>query len=260
MDRPLPRVGVVGVGELGGGIARSLLRAGHAVRFHDPQPDAGAGLPALGARRAATVAELAAAVDVVALVVVDDAQVRQVVRALGEAARPGLALAIHSTVAPHTAQAAAEALAPRGVSVLDAPVSGGPEAAEAGTLTIMVGGSDEALRRCRPLLDAIGDEVVALGPVGAGSAAKLANQLMLCGSWLFAREALALAGACGVDEAAMLRVARSSTGSSWALQHWEALSGPHFRELIGKDLRLALETAEQVGARCAAAGRVSGHL
>jgi 3-hydroxyisobutyrate dehydrogenase-like beta-hydroxyacid dehydrogenase len=255
MARAPLTVGVVGVGNLGDGIACALLRAGHPVRFLDPRPDAGGGILELGGRRADTLAGLAADVDVVLAVVVNDEQVGEVVSGIADAARPGLTLVIHSTVAPATAQAAAERLEPLGVVVLDAPVSGGPDAAREARLTIMVGAAEEAFQRCRPLLEAIGDDIFHLGPVGAGSAAKLANQLMLYGNWLFAGQALELAGACGIDEATMLRVARSGTADSWGLRNFERL-GAHFEELIGKDVRLCLQTADRLGARCDAARRI----
>jgi 3-hydroxyisobutyrate dehydrogenase-like beta-hydroxyacid dehydrogenase len=251
------RVGVIGVGNLGDGIARSLLRAGHPVAFVDPHPDAGAGLAELGGRRCAGVAALAADADVLLAVVVHDEQLREVVAAVAGAARPGLTLVVHSTVAPATVQEVAGHLEPLGVTVVDAPVSGGPDKAQAGTLTIMVGASEEAVERCRPLLEAIGNEVFHLGPVGTGSAAKLANQLMLYGCWLFAGQALELAQASGIDEATMLRVARTATADSWALRNWERLGG-HFEELIGKDVRLFLQTAERVGADVGAARRIAG--
>lgn len=257
MDGPPLTVGILGVGVLGDAIARALLRAGHAVGFFDPRPEAGGGLPELGGRRADAVAQLAAQAEVVLAVVADDAQLRAVTEEIAAAACPGLTLVVHSTVAPTTVQATAERLQPLGVAVLDAPVSGGPDRAQAGTLTIMVGGDEAVLGRCRPLLQAIGEDVFHLGPVGAGAVAKLANQLMLYGNYLFVGQALALADACGIDQSTMREVARTATADSYALRNWERF-GDHFHELIAKDVGHAFAAAQRVGADVDAARRAAG--
>jgi 3-hydroxyisobutyrate dehydrogenase len=249
--------GVVGVGHLGEGIARALLGAGQAVGFFDVRAEAGDGLIELGGRRAATLGELAAQADVLLVVVVDDAQVHAVAGEVAAAARPGLTLVVHSTVDPTTVQAVAERLEPLGVAVLDAPVSGNATKAQAGIVTIMVGGEEAVLERCRPLFDVIAGDVFHLGPLGAGSVAKLANQLMLYGNCLFVGQALALARASGIEESAMLAIARTATADSYALRNWERF-GEHFHTLIAKDVGLALATAARTGADVEAARRAAG--
>lgn len=250
-------VGVAGVGSLGDGIARSLLRAGYPVGFLDPRPEAGTGLVELGGRRAATLADLAAQADAIHVAVVDDGQVREVVDGIAAVACPGLTVIVHSTVAPATMQAVAERLRPLGVAVLDAPVSGGPEKAQSGLLTIMLGGEKVVVERCRPLLETIGDEIFHLGPVGTGAVAKLANQLMLYGNWVFVGQALGLASACGIDDSTMRAVARAATADSWALRNWDLL-GERFGEVIAKDVELALAIAARAGVDVEAARRVTG--
>jgi 3-hydroxyisobutyrate dehydrogenase-like beta-hydroxyacid dehydrogenase len=256
-QEPPLAAGVIGVGHLGEGIARSLVTAGHAVGFFDVRSEAGDALVELGARRAATLAELAARADVLLAVVVDDAQVREVAEGVAGAARPGLTLVVHSTVDPATVQEIAERLDALGVAVLDAPVSGNAAKAQAGVATIMVGGEQAVLERCRALFEVIADDIFHLGPLGAGSVAKLANQLMLYGNCLFVGQALALAQASGIDERAMLAIARTATADSYALRNWERF-GEHFHELIAKDVGLALATAARTGADVEAARRAAG--
>lgn len=216
-------VGLVGVGDMGGGIADALLAAGFALVVHDVEPERVRRLVEAGATSAASVAELAAGCGVICLVVVDDEQVREVGSAAVAAAQPGAIVVVHSTVRPTTATALAELAAQRGVALIDAPVSGGSERAQRGLLSVMVGGDDEVVAACWPLLDAIGGHVVHVGPVGSGLAVKLVNNLITIGSYALHLEAMELAAAYGVDEDTVAAVVTASAGDSRLMRTWGRL-------------------------------------
>jgi len=215
------QVGFAGLGNLGEPMARALLGDGWALTVLDPRPGPADALAADGARKAEAPRDLAGC-DVVALVVPDDAAVDAVLVESGllEALAPGGLVVVHSTILPASARRLAATAAERGVGVLDAPVSGGADRALAGDLTVMVGGEADVVERARPLLDTVGSEVRHVGPSGAGSATKLANQLMLFSALAGVHEALDLARAYDVEEAAVLGAVASGTGASWAASHW----------------------------------------
>lgn len=205
-------VGVIGLGQIGAGVARSVARAGHEVVVCDVRPEVVAGFADVAAP-AATPAELAAQVDVVAVAVVDDAQVHEVLSgpdgALG-AARPGTTVLILSTVSPDAIADAAAAAARVGADVVDCGVSGGPGAASKGSLVAMVGGDEAVVERIRPVLDGFTSLAVHMGPLGAGLQAKLARNLVQYGSWMAAYEGQALAEAAGIDLGKLAQVIRAS--------------------------------------------------
>ncbi|HVT41576.1 MAG TPA: NAD(P)-dependent oxidoreductase [Acidimicrobiales bacterium] len=197
----LPRVGVIGLGDMGGGIATSLIRGGVAVTVCDVREEATAPFRE-GAGVAATPAALAAASDVVLVVVFNDAQVRAVLQGpdgVFAGAAPGTVALIISTIPTASVLELRAAGADHGVSVLDCGVSGGPDASASGELVCMIGGSAEEVERVRPVLDVISCLVLHMGPPGAGLAAKLARNLITYGSWLAAYEAQELAEAAGID-------------------------------------------------------------
>jgi 3-hydroxyisobutyrate dehydrogenase len=248
------RVGFVGLGNIGKPMALRLAAAeGVELWVHDVAPEPVAELTAAGARAAATVADLAGAVDVVHVMVRDDDQVRDVAREVGDRA----VLVIHSTVAPGT-PAELEAA---GAAVLDAPVSGGPVGAAEGTLAIMVGGSEEAFKAARPALEVMGSKVVHAGPLGAGTRMKLARNLMHFVAFTAATEAQRLADAAGLDLVALGEVVRHTdavTGGPGAIMHrdttaplrpddfWHGVF-EHVRALGEKDLRFATALAHELG-------------
>ncbi len=181
-----------------------------------------------------------------------DAQVRSVLAELLDAVDDahGPVVAVHSTMGSRTAGELALSAAARGVALVDAPVSGGADGAAAGTLAIMVGGSDEAFASVRPVMSAMAAKVVHVGPIGAGTRFKLARNLMHCASYAAATEAQRLAEAAGLDIVAlgdMVRHTDAITGGPGAIMHrdttaelepgtfwYEAFE--HLRELAGKDL------------------------
>jgi 3-hydroxyisobutyrate dehydrogenase-like beta-hydroxyacid dehydrogenase len=201
-------------------------------------------------------AALGAASDVVGICVMGDADVEEVVlRDDGVLAgmAPGGVIAIHSTVHPDTCRALAARAAGVGVDVLDAPVSGGGVAAAAGSLLVMVGGSDEATARCRPVFETFGNPVVHLGPVGSGQMAKLINNLVFTAQLSMALETFALGEDLGMDKIALGDLLSHGTGASRALAILTAsgvdLSGLRAHgHTLRKDVALARDVAHQHGA------------
>jgi 3-hydroxyisobutyrate dehydrogenase-like beta-hydroxyacid dehydrogenase len=210
---------------------------------------------------AGTVAEVAQACGVISVMVRDDAQVRAVVADIASAARPGTIVAIHSTIAPATATDLAGEVASAGIEVVDAPVSGGAMGAASGELAAMVGGSDEAVERCREVFGAWASLVAHMGPVGAGTRAKLARNLLHFVSFAAVGEAMRIADAGGVDLLALGNVVRHSdkvTGGPGAIMIRDTTEPiepgdglrpifTHTRELGAKDLRHAIDLAAELG-------------
>lgn len=245
------KVGFVGLGNIGRPMAARLAAADDIdLWVYDVVREPVEELEAAGARGADSISALAMRSDVVCVMVRDDDQVRAVAAEVG----PGTPLVVHSTVAPATP---AE-LAAQGLTVLDAPVSGGAMGAAEGTLAIMVGGSAEAFALARPALDAMSSYVVHAGPLGAGTRMKLARNLMHFVAFTAATEAQRLAEACGLDLVELGRVVRHTdaiTGGPGAIMHrdttapipegdfWRGVF-EHVTALGEKDLGLAVELAE----------------
>lgn len=180
------RVGFIGLGTMGAPMARRLLEAGHDVVVHNRTREREEPLAALGAGRAASPRECAAGREVVFTMVSDTPDLEQVV--LGETGavhglERGAVLVDMSTVSPAATRRIADELRGRGVAMLDAPVSGGSEGAQKGTLSIMVGGPAEALERVRPLLEVLGRTITHVGDSGAGQVAKAVNQVIIAGTY-----------------------------------------------------------------------------
>ena len=196
------RVGFVGLGVMGRPMARHVLDAGFALAVHSRSPGPVEALVAAGATAGASPAEVARASDVIVLMLPDPPDVETVLFGSGgieEGARPGTVVVDMSTGDPILTREWAARLAGRGVALLDAPVSGGEAGAIAGSLSIMVGGSAEALERARPVLAAMGSRIVHIGDSGAGQIAKACNQLVVASTIQAVGEALVLARAAGVD-------------------------------------------------------------
>ncbi len=215
------RVGFVGLGNLGLPMVTALARAGWPVTAYDLRPDVVRAAADRGASGAQSLADLAGC-RVLALAVPDDKAVTSIVRAPGvlDALADDPLVVVHSTVLPDTAATLGEFAADNEVGFVDAPVSGGAERAEKGALTVMAGADAEALAHAGPYLDAIADHVVHVGAPGAGSAVKLANQLMMFAALAGAHEAIELAQAYDVDPDTVLKVASTSTGDSWVARSW----------------------------------------
>src|SRR5246500_766347 len=168
-------VGFIGLGSQGGPMAERIVEAGFPTTLWARRPASLEPYADTAAKTAGSPAELAAASDLVCLCVVGDDDVREVLYGqtgvLAGLAADGI-VAIHSTVHPDTCREVAESAAKHGISVIDAPVSGGSPAAEAGTLLVMAGGDEDAVERCRPVFATYADPIVYLGPLGSGQVAK----------------------------------------------------------------------------------------
>lgn len=258
------RVGFIGLGNIGAPMARRLLDLPGGLVVCDVVPEACEPLVAAGATAVATPRAVAeAGATVISVMVRDDDQVREVITGpdgILAAAAAGTVVAVHSTVEDTTAQALAAQAEPAGVHVIDAPVSGGSMGAHAGTLAFMVGGPEEAIDLARPALDAMGGLLVHAGPVGAGTRAKIARNLVTFVSYAAVGEAQRLAEAAGLDLADLGNVVRHSDaitggpGAIWLRGTADPLPADdplraifeHACGLGEKDLALALELGERL--------------
>lgn len=253
-DRPArPRVGVVGLGAMGLGMAHSLRRAGYDVGVHDLRPEVAEDFARGGGTAFASPGDLAAAVDVVVGVVVNAAQVESVLFGADGAAarlRPGAVFVMCSTVDPGWSAQLGARLAGSGVLYLDAPISGGAVRAAAGELTMMTSGSAEAYAVADPVLEAMSGTVYRLGEqAGLGSKVKIVNQLLAGVHIAAAAEAMALGLKAGVPAEALYEVITHSAGNSWMFENRMAhvLAGDYTPlsavDIFVKDLGLVLDSA-----------------
>src|SRR3984893_6580693 len=229
-----PRVGFVGLGDMGGRIARRIAMAGYPLTVFDMREDAMAEVVQAGATAADDVAGLAAASDVVCICVVDDEQVRSVVAQV--APRDGLVVLIHSSLLPETVRDIAVDIGPAGALVVDAPVSGSRPAADDGTLTALVGGESKVVDSLRPLLASYCANVIHAGELGSGSLLKIANNVLLHMNHLVAVEAARFARGHGIAESALIEAANVSSGRSWVTETWGLIDDMLFdHPLAGTD-------------------------
>ena len=255
-------VGFIGLGNIGAPMATRLLAWPDGLVVHDVRPEACDPYVARGATAATTPAELAAAAEVISVMVRDEDQVRDVLSGsdgLLSTAAPGTVVAVHSTISADGAAALAAVAAEAGVELVDAPVSGGAMGAHDGTLAIMVGGSDAAMERCREPFALMGTLVAHFGPVGSGTNAKIARNLITFASFAVVGEAQRLAEAAGVDLGRLGDVVRHSDGvtggagavmlrpSAGVMSDDDGLRPifEHTASLGAKDLELALELASE---------------
>lgn len=250
-------VGFIGLGIMGSGMAASLLRRGYEVTVHNRTRAAEAELVAVGATAAESPAEVARRARVVMLCLSDTAAVEAVLfgpDGLAEALQAGSHVIDTSTIAASATRRHAQRLAERGISLVDAPVSGGQAAAHSGELSCMAGGTEAAFDHCLPYLQAIATRVLRMGDNGAGQVAKACNQVAVSAVMLGVAEAFALARANGVDptavrEALLGGAARSNILEKNAVRLLQDDYKPGFRAgLMHKDLRLALECGTDAGA------------
>ena len=264
----MKRLGFVGVGAMGGRMAPHLLRAGHEVGVVDVSEEAVERAVSHGAFRAPGPAELAATCEIVFTSLPTGAEVNDVYMGEGglmEAVGEGGLLIDLSTVAPETSRALAGEAASRGARAIDAPVSGGVMGAEAASLTIMVGGPQEAFDAARPVLALLGKKVIHVGDHGAGQVAKLCNNLIAGVTMVAAAEAFAMGGASGVDPKILHEAIRASSGGGWVMEKDppypglvdDAPSSKGFEagftvDLMLKDMSLAVSTLMSLGLPCPA--------
>lgn len=248
-------VGVIGLGSMGAGVAKSLLRAGYAARVCDIRADAMAALVAEGAVACASPADLGAACDVVIVLVVNAAQAETVLFGEQGAAtkmRRGSAVVMSVTAAPDVAINFAARLTGRGILMLDGPVSGGAAKAASGEMTIMASGTAEVFAKCESVFKAIATKVYRLGDApGAGSRIKMINQLLAGVHIAAAAEAMALGIKAGADPEVLYEVICNSAGGSWMFQNRvpHILAGDYAPlsavNIFVKDLGIVLDAARK---------------
>jgi 3-hydroxyisobutyrate dehydrogenase-like beta-hydroxyacid dehydrogenase len=252
------KVGFIGVGNMGGPMCRNIIRnTNHEVIVFDLDPAALGACTALGASAAASVADVAGRCDVV----ITSLPMPRVVEAvtigpdgIAANARAGSVFIDLSTNSPATAKRVHEGMTAKGIAMLEAPVSGGTARAKDGTIVIMVGGDAAVFEQQLPLLKSFSGEVVHVGPIGMGSAAKLINNMLAFCNAAAAAEALMLGKRVGIDLHKLDAVIRNASGMSSA---YNGMATKAFKgefqatfalDLAHKDLRLALEMADEVGA------------
>jgi 3-hydroxyisobutyrate dehydrogenase-like beta-hydroxyacid dehydrogenase len=252
------KVGFIGLGAMGAPMAARVVKAGFQTftTIHKCREPAEA-LASLGATIVSTPAEVARAADVVITILPADAELKDAVlgaKGLREGFSAGKALIDMTTATAMSLREVERTLAPAGVRVLDAPVSGGTPAAAQGTLTIIVGGDTDLLEQYRPLLESMGSRIVHVGPLGQGKIVKMVNQMMAALHLLTIGEAFALGIQCGADAATMYSVIKDSSGYSRMMDlrlPGFLLAGsfqPGFKlDLMKKDVNLALDSARAAG-------------
>jgi len=258
-------IGFIGLGNMGLPMAQNLIKAGHTVQGFDVGKTQLDALAESGGRVAASAKAAASGVDVVITMLPAGQHVREVY--LGAdgvlaAAGPNTLLIDSSTIDVETARNVAAAAAKKGLAMLDAPVSGGTGGAQAGTLTFMCGGSDDAFARAKPLLEKMGKTIVHAGGAGNGQAAKICNNMILGVSMIAVSEAFVLAEKLGLDAQKLYDISSKSSGQCWSLTSYCPVPGPvpaspanrDYRAgftaaMMLKDLKLAQEAAGAAGAR-----------
>src|SRR5262245_29112858 len=250
-------IGLIGLGIMGAPMARNLPRGGFPLTVATRTPGKAEKFvveeATLGAVKAVgTPAEVAAASEIIVTMVTDSPDVVAVARGdhgIFAAAKPGSIIIDMSTISPQVTRELAEEAKSKGLSWLDAPVSGGEKGAIEGTLTIMVGGEAETLERARPALNAMGKRITHFGPAGAGQSAKLCNQIMTAVNMLAVCEAMTFGAKAGLDLATLHQALTGGAANSWALEVLgkkmiERDFKPAFMvKLQQKDLRLVLDAA-----------------
>jgi 2-hydroxy-3-oxopropionate reductase len=247
----MARIGYIGLGLMGSGIARNLMKAGHTLVVHNRSRAIVDQFAQEGATPAASPREVAAQSEFIFTNLPDTPDVEQVVlgpNGIIEGAQAGSITIDNSTIKPESARHIAAELAKVGVLALDAPVSGGDIGARAGTLAIMVGGPKEAFDRALPIFEATGKTITWVGESGAGQIAKAANQIVVAGTMVAMAEALVLAQKSGVDPARVVQAISRGAAQCWALDHkppklFKRDLSPGFKAYMqAKDLKIVVDT------------------
>ncbi|MCV0384297.1 MAG: 3-hydroxyisobutyrate dehydrogenase [Erythrobacter sp.] len=256
------KIAFIGLGNMGGGMAANLVKAGHSVNAFDLSEDALAAAKSNGCTPFADAGEACGGAEAVVTMLPNGAIVKSVYTdsVIGRAPE-GAVLLDCSTIDVETARETIAAAEGAGYAMVDAPVSGGIAAANGGTLTFMVGGSETAFERARPVLEAMGKAVIHAGDAGAGQTAKICNNMLLAITMIGTSEAMKMAEKLGLDPQKFYEISSQSTGYNWPLNDYTPLPGvgkesPADRDYQGgfatalmlKDLRLAMEAAETADA------------
>src|SRR5215204_5544292 len=259
----MARIGFIGLGNMGLPMALNLIKAGHQVEGFDVNAAAVEKLQAAGGASAGGVKTAATRADVVITMLPSGKEVQDVylgADGIVVNANPGTLLVDSSTIDVDTARLVAAAADAKGLSMLDAPVSGGVSGAQAATLTFMVGGSENAFARARPLLEAMGKTIVHAGGSGNGQAAKICNNMILGVSMIAVSEAFVLAEKLGLDAQKLFDIASKSSGQCWSMTNYCPVPGPvptspanrdyqagFTAAMMLKDLKLAQDAARSAG-------------
>jgi len=255
-------IGFIGLGNMGGGMAANLAKAGHEVCAFDLAATALGRAVEAGCVRAGSARKAVAHADAVVTMLPAGAHVRQVYDESVLGAAPSNAILIDcSTIDLATARAVGGTADEQGYAMVDAPVSGGIAAAKAGTLTFMVGGTDTAFGRAQPILAAMGQAVIHAGASGAGQAAKIANNMLLGATMIATCEAFLLARKLGLDLQTFYDISSQASGQSWSMTSYcpvpgigpespadHDYQGGFAAALMLKDLKLAVGAAHDAGA------------
>jgi len=261
----MARIAFIGLGNMGGPMAQNLLKAGHDVLGYDISLDAVSKLVSAGGTSSGKPGAAAAEAEIVITMLPSGNEVRETY--LGpdgiiENATPGALLIDSSTIDVETAREVAAAAEAKGLPMVDAPVSGGVGGAQGGTLTFMVGGSDEAFVKARPILEAMGKTIVHAGGAGNGQAAKICNNMILGISMIAVSESFVLAEKLGLDAQKLFDISSKSSGQCWSMTSYCPVPGPvptspanrdyqagFTAHMMLKDLKLSQEAAKAAGAR-----------
>jgi 3-hydroxyisobutyrate dehydrogenase-like beta-hydroxyacid dehydrogenase len=257
----MTRVGAIGVGEIGGAFVERMLEAGMAVSVFARRADVRERFVSLGAASADSIAELARSVDVLNVCVFTDEQVREVCSGRDGALanlRAGSTLVTHTTGSPRTVEALAAMRSD--VAVIDAPVSGSPAQARAGTIALLVGGADEAVQGVRPLMETYAHPVLHVGPIGSGQKVKLVNNLLFAGNVQLALGARTVAEQLGLDGQAVMTALAHCSGASFGAQLAAMASVTEvttmLKPFLGKDIGVVQAVAAELGVDLAELGRL----
>ncbi|MFN2215625.1 MAG: NAD(P)-dependent oxidoreductase [Anaerolineales bacterium] len=250
------RIGYIGLGLMGKSMARNILKAGYPLVVHNRSHAAVAELVSEGAIEATSPSEVSRQVDVIFTNLPDSPDVEMVAfgpNGIFEGAHPGLIFVDNSTIKPASARLIAQKLGEKGVDCLDAPVSGGDIGARDGTLTIMVGGTEEALTKVMPIFEVIGKKITHVGESGSGQIAKAANQIMVAAQMVAMGELLIFAQQAGADPVKVIDAIKGGAAQCWTLdvkppRLFKGNREPGFKAyMMAKDLNIATDTAREYG-------------
>ena len=247
------KIGFIGLGIMGRAMALNLIKGGHTVSVWARRAESMQPLLDAGAKAASSASDAARGNELVISMVADAPDVAEVMRAVAAAAEPGLIAIDMSTIAPAAARQVGEALAAVGVDFLDAPVSGGEVGAIAGTLSIMVGGTEAAFAKVRPAFECMGTNIVHVGASGAGQVTKAANQIVTGMGVLAVAEAFAFAAKNGVDRSKVREALLGGFAYSKILEnHGQRMLDRNFKPgfkswMHEKDLNIVMQTAHELG-------------
>lgn len=260
----MAKVGFIGLGNMGSGMAHNILKAGHDLTVFDLSEAAVADLVGQGAKAAVSAVEAVSSMDAVITMLPAGKHVKSVylgAEGIISAARPGTIMMDCSTIDLDSAREVITAASEAGMLMVDAPVSGGVAAASGGTLTFMVGGTENAFAAAQPFLENMGANIIHAGKAGAGQAAKICNNMMLATQMISVSEAFVLAEKLGLEADKLFEISSKASGQCWSLTSYCPVPGPvptspanndykagFAAAMMLKDLRLAQESAVKVGA------------